>query len=136
MRSQNRRPALASVSRPSTKLLAMSGTENIIRMIVAIIVLLVVFVTVVAPTRPILANPPLFEIGVAYRYRSAKPGGAPSKFSARKHRKNIALKSGTTRSYGAGGEDVATSSLQSNRMECRDAPAERLEQVPRRPGPK
>src|SRR5262249_45019316 len=43
---------------------------------------------------------------------------------------------GTERSYGACGEDVATSSLQSNRMECRDAPAERLEQVPRRPGPK
>jgi hypothetical protein len=36
------------------------------RIVAAIIVLLVIFVTVVAPTRPILANPPLLEIGVAY----------------------------------------------------------------------
>ena len=42
---------------------------------------------------------------------------------------------GTQRSYGAGGEEMATSSLHLT-MECRDAPAERLEQVPRRPGPK
>jgi hypothetical protein len=41
----------------------------------------------------------------------------------------------TRRCYGAGGEDVATSSLHEP-MECRDAPAERPEQVPRRPGPK
>jgi hypothetical protein len=42
---------------------------------------------------------------------------------------------GTDRSYGVGGEEVATSSLHLT-MECRDAPAERPEQVPRRPGPK
>ena len=36
------------------------------RMIAAIIMLLVVFVSVVAPTRPILANSPLLETGVAY----------------------------------------------------------------------
>src|SRR5215469_7819048 len=39
---------------------------------------------------------------------------------------SLSLRGGTGRSYGACGEDVATSSLQSNRMECRDAPAERL----------
>jgi hypothetical protein len=42
---------------------------------------------------------------------------------------------GTERCYGAGGEDMATSSLHLT-MECRDAPAKRLEQVARRPGPK
>jgi hypothetical protein len=42
---------------------------------------------------------------------------------------------GTERCYGAGGEEMATSSLHKP-MECRDAPAERLEQVPRRRGPK
>ena len=41
--------------------------------------------------------------------------------------------SGTERFYGAGGEEMATSSLHEP-MECRDAPAERLEQIPRRPG--
>jgi hypothetical protein len=39
------------------------------------------------------------------------------------------------RCYGAGGEEMAASSLHLT-MECRNAPAERLEQVPRRPGPK
>src|SRR5205823_3420794 len=45
------------------------------------------------------------------------------------------VQGGTERCYGAGGEEMATSSLHEP-MECRDAPAERLEQVPRRPGPK
>jgi hypothetical protein len=36
------------------------------RIIAAIIVLLVVLVTVLAPTRPILASPTLLEMGVAY----------------------------------------------------------------------
>src|SRR5271169_1227762 len=40
---------------------------------------------------------------------------------------------GTERCYGAGGEEMAPSSLREP-MECPDAPAERLEQVPRRPG--
>jgi hypothetical protein len=42
---------------------------------------------------------------------------------------------GTDRCYGAGGGDMATSSLHQS-MECRDAPAERFEQVPRAPGPR
>src|SRR6266478_1937433 len=42
---------------------------------------------------------------------------------------------GTERRYGAGGEEMATSSRASNRWSASDAPAERLEQVPRRPGP-
>jgi hypothetical protein len=37
--------------------------------------------------------------------------------------------------YGAGGEEMAPSSL-CEPMECPDAPAERFEQVPRRPGPR
>src|SRR5947208_5342342 len=41
--------------------------------------------------------------------------------------------SGTKRCYGAGGEEMATSSLHLT-MECRDAPAKRPEQVPRRGG--
>jgi hypothetical protein len=36
------------------------------RVLVTIIVLLVVFVAVLSPTRPILASPKLLEIGVAY----------------------------------------------------------------------
>ena len=39
------------------------------------------------------------------------------------------------RCYGAGGEDGNFVALHQS-MECRDAPAERFEQVPRRPGPK
>jgi hypothetical protein len=46
-----------------------------------------------------------------------------------------ALASGTERCYGAGGEEMAPSSLREP-MECPDAPAERLEQVPRRRGPR
>jgi len=38
------------------------------RIVAAIIVLLVIFVTVVAPTRPILANLPLLEICVACQF--------------------------------------------------------------------
>jgi hypothetical protein len=44
------------------------------------------------------------------------------------------LRGGTNRCYGAGDEKMATSSLHLT-MECRDAPAERLEQIPRHPGP-
>src|SRR5271155_1618308 len=39
---------------------------------------------------------------------------------------------GTERCYGAGGEEMAPSSLREP-MECPDAPAKRLEQVPERP---
>ena len=39
------------------------------------------------------------------------------------------------RCYGAGGEEMAPSSLREP-MECPDAPAKRPEQVPRRPGPR
>jgi hypothetical protein len=44
----------------------------------------------------------------------------------------LSITGGTERRYGAGGEEMATSSLHLT-MECLDAPAERLEQVPRRP---
>jgi hypothetical protein len=47
----------------------------------------------------------------------------------------VARLSGTERCYGAGGEEMAPSSLRQP-MECPDAPAKRLEQVPRRPGPR
>src|SRR6516164_3457367 len=73
------------------------------------------------------------------RYRTDKPDGV---IFARRRRlaadpplsTAVSFTGGTDRSYGVGGEEVATSSLHLT-MECRDAPAERPEQVPRRPGP-
>ena len=47
----------------------------------------------------------------------------------------VSFTGGTKRCYGSGGEEMAPSSL-CEPMECPDAPAERLEQVPRRPGPR
>ena len=47
----------------------------------------------------------------------------------------VARLSGTERCYGAGGEEMAPSSLWLTDG-VPDAPAERLEQVPRRPGPR
>src|ERR1700730_2137482 len=57
------------------------------------------------------------------------------RLSPRREEATLSRKGGTERCYGAGGEEMATSSLHLT-MECPDAPAERLEQVPRRPRPK
>src|SRR5215468_5950546 len=77
MRTQQPWTAFGSVSRSSTKLPIMSGPGTIMRMIAAIIVLLVVFVTALAPTRPILANPTLLEFRVAYLAYFAAEGCGP-----------------------------------------------------------
>src|SRR4051812_27938756 len=73
--------------------------------------------------------------GLPWAGTSVSSGGVPPGASNKVCSITFPSKSGTMRCYGAGGEDVATSSLHEP-MECRDAPAERPEQVPRRPGPK
>src|SRR5262249_23208468 len=71
-------------------------------------------------------------IGAISNWRNlARPKPNPSRNT---RDKDVHTPPGTARRYGAGGEECQLRPCNFS-MECRDAPTERPEQVPRRPGP-